>query len=99
MPVQPYRAEGEAKPKHLDSRSPTASPRIEGIRPSPMSPSRAASPRAYQFPVATPGVMIDSVAWVEKFGSELGAVILGRHAKPEPVGTPSRERGHYCSPN
>jgi hypothetical protein len=63
----------------------------------PMSPSRAASPRTYQFPDASPAVMIDCVAWVEEFGSELGAVILGRHSKPGPVRAPSRERGQYCS--
>jgi hypothetical protein len=62
----------------------------------PMSPSRAASPRTYQLPDASPAVMIDCVAWVEKFGSELGAVILGRHSKPGPVRAPSRERGQYC---
>src|SRR5450631_2364691 len=56
----------------------------------------AASPRTYQRPDATPGLMINSAAWVEQFCSELGAVILGRLSKSEPERTPSREPGQYC---
>ena len=99
MPVQPPPVQGRSRARALGH--PVGHPvrhrasKVSGLP--PVSPNRAASPRTYQFPDASPAVMIDCVAWVEKLGSERGAVILGRHSKPGPVRAPSRERGQYCS--
>jgi hypothetical protein len=40
---------------------------------------------------------VDSVAWVESFGSARGAVVVGRHYPREPIKSIAKAHGQFCS--